>query len=415
MKTRQCDADVIIVGGGHAGLTLCALLATHDIKTICIDRDDPKDALKTTFDGRTTAISYGSRRVIDAGGAWDAVIADACPIRDIQILDSGSPVLLDFLVDDVAGNETDVAFGWIVENRLLRRALFDRLATLKKATHIAPATVADFSRDDDAVTVHLADGRSFRAPLVIGADGRGSFTREWMGINTRHWSYKQRAIICTVIHDNPHNNIAIEHFRREGPFAVLPMMDDDAGRHRSSVVWSEHGAGHHSALDFDDTTFNAALSARFPDWYGTVRVNGPRAGYPLGLVHAHDYIAPRMALVADAAHGIHPIAGQGLNLGLRDIALLAELLVDAARRGDDPGNAALLQTYQEQRRIDNMAMAAATDTLNRLFSNSITPVRIARKIGLRAVQRFAPARKFFMRQAMGAAGALPKIIRGEKL
>lgn len=415
MTKNTFDTDVIIVGGGHAGLTLCALLASHDIRAICIDRDDPADALKTGFDGRTTAISFGSRRVIDAAGAWNAVMQDACPIEDIKILDSGSPVLLNFLVDDVADETGGNAFGWIVENRLLRRALFDRLAALPNAQHIAPATVANFARDEDGVTVHLEDGRTLCAPLVIGADGRGSFTREWMGINTRGWSYKQRALVCTVIHENPHHNVAVEHFRPEGPFAILPMMDDDKGRHRSAVVWSEHGADKNSALHFDEGAFNAALNTRFPDSYGTVALNGKRFAYPLGIIHAHDYIAPRMALVADAAHGIHPIAGQGLNLGLRDIALLAELLVDARRAGTDYGDADLLETYQRKRRTDNMIMAAATDTLNKLFSNSITPVGIARKIGLRAVQRFTPARKFFMRQAMGATGILPKLVRGEKL
>lgn len=410
-KNRDFDADVIIVGGGPAGLGLAAILGRHGIAALCIDREKPIDTLAPAFDGRTTAISFGSRRVMEEAGAWDALSEEACAIEDIQILDSDSPVLLDFLIGDVDGD----AFGWIVENRHLRLALMAALKKSSIATHIAPAAVTDFSRDDDGVTVHLADGRKLRAPLVVGADGRQSFTREWMGVGTRGWTYKQRAIVCTVIHANPHNNIAIEHFRPEGPFAVLPMADDENGNHRSSVVWTEHGTGHHSALNYDDATFNTALNARFPDWYGNVRLNGGRFSYPLGLVHAHDYIAPRMALVADAAHGIHPIAGQGLNLGLRDIALMAELLVAAKRAGDDYGSDALLQEYQSRRRPDNMAMAAATDTLNRLFSNNVPPVRILRQIGLRLVQRAAPARKFFMRQAMGATGALPKIIRGEKI
>lgn len=414
-KNRHFDADIIIVGGGPAGLSLAAILGHHGIAAICIDRDAPADIVKTSFDGRTTAISFGSRRVMEAAQAWDTLAAAACPIADIQILDSGSPVLLDFLIGDVRDETGGDAFGWIVENRALRAALLDAVRQSGAARHIAPAAVADFSRDDDGVNVHLADGRILRAPLVIGADGRQSFTREWMGINTRGWTYHQTAIVCTVTHEHPHHNVAVEHFRPEGPFAILPMADDDNGRHRSSVVWSEHGKDARSALSFDTDTFNAALNARFPQSYGTVALAGQRFSYPLGLVHAHDYIAPRMALVADAAHGIHPIAGQGLNLGLRDIALLAELLIDAKRQKADYGNDAILKTYQQKRRPDNMAMAAATDTLNRLFSNGFTPVRLARQVGLRVVQKFDPARRFFMKQAMGAAGSLPKIIRGEPL
>lgn len=410
-KNRDFDADVIIVGGGPAGLGLAAILGRYDIAALCIDRDRPKDTIAPAFDGRTTAISFGSRRVIDAAGAWDALAPAACAIKDIQILDSGSPVLLDFLIGDVDGD----AFGWIVENRHLRGALMESLSDTASARHIGGAAVTDFTRDEGGVRVHLADGQSFRAPLVVGADGRQSFTREWMGINTRGWTYRQRAIVCTVTHENPHNNIAIEHFRPEGPFAVLPMADDAQGNHRSSVVWTEHGNSNDSALEYDDDIFNAALNARFPDWYGAVALNGKRFSYPLGLVHAHDYIAPRMALVADAAHGIHPIAGQGLNLGLRDVALLAELLVDAKRAGKDFGSDDVLQSYQRQRRPDNMAMAAATDTLNRLFSNNVPPIRMLRQIGLRLVQRTGPARRFFMRQAMGAAGTLPKLVRGEKI
>ncbi len=413
-KNRDFNADVIIVGGGPAGLGLAAILARHGIDAICIDRDKPADTLTPAFDGRTTAISFGSRRVMEEAGAWGALSAEACAIEDIQILDSDSPVLLDFLVRDVSEETGGDAFGWIVENRKLRAAL-QHAVRASGAAHIAPAAVTDFSRDDHGVSVHLNDGRVLRARLVVGADGRQSFTREWMGVGTRGWTYRQQAIVCTVTHENPHGNTAIEHFRPEGPFAVLPMADDEKGNHRSSVVWTEHGQGAKDALAYDEETFNAALNARFPEWYGTVALNGNRFSYPLGLVHAHDYIAPRMALVADAAHGIHPIAGQGLNLGLRDIALLAELLVGAKRAGKDYGDADLLNEYQQRRRPDNMAMAAATDTLNRLFSTDFTPIRLARRIGLKAVQKFAPARRFFMRQAMGAAGALPKIIRGEKI
>lgn len=390
---------------------MAGILGREELSVICIDQDDPARVLHEAFDGRTTAISFGSCRVIEAAGAWDALQQDACAIEDIRIMESGSATLLEFLVKDVEGD----AFGWIVENRLLRKNLFAQLAQLKSVEHKAPAKVRDYSVDDDGVDVHMADGSVLRAKLVIGADGRNSFTRNWMGINTRGWSYHQRAVVCIVNHENPHNNIAIEDFRGEGPFAVLPMMDDEDGRHRSSIVWTEHCAEKESAVHWDDATFDTALQERFPAFYGKVSCAGRRFSYPLGLIHAHSYIGPRMALVGDAAHGIHPIAGQGLNLGLRDIAALAELVVQAKRKGEDVGSETLLETYQRQRRFDNMVMAAATDTLNKLFSNNITPLRILRKAGLRMVQNVAPARKFFMRQAMGAAGLLPTIIKGGKI
>lgn len=403
-------ADVVIVGGGHAGCSMAALLATDGVTVLCIDQDDPAKTLNQSFDGRTTAISFGSQRVIAAAGAWESLAREACPIKDIKILESGSPVLLEFLVEDVKSP----AFGWIVENRKLRQSLYECLSSLKNAHHIAPARVYGFSRDVKGITVHLEDGRTARGQIVIGADGKNSFTREWMGIGTRGWSYNQRALVCIVNHEHPHNFIAIEDFRSEGPFAVLPMMDDEQGKHRSSIVWTEHGPEKNSALHWSEDAFNAALNERFPAFYGKVSLSGKRFSYPLGLTHAHEYIADRMALVADAAHAIHPIAGQGLNIGLRDIAALAELLIDAKKNGRDLGDTALLNAYQRRRRTDNMLMAAATDSLNRLFSNDLAPVRILRKLGLRTVQRFTPARKFFMKQAMGASGLLPALIKTGK-
>ena len=407
---KTLEADVIIVGGGPAGCSMAAIAAANGVSVICIDQDDPEATLKGSFDGRTTAISYGSRQVIEAAGAWDALAEEACPIDDIQIMESGSSVLLEFLIKDVENK----SFGWIVENRKLRAALYDRLKELKNAQHIAPARVADFSRDDDGVTVHLQDGRTARAKLVIGADGRKSFTREWMGIGTRGWSYKQRGVVCIVHHENPHCNVAVEDFREQGPFAILPMSDNAEGRHRSSIVWTEHGPEKDSAKNWDEESFNAALAERFPAFYGKVALAGGRFSYPLALTHAHSYIADRMALVADAAHAIHPIAGQGLNLGLRDVAELASLVIEAKKMGTDVGGRDLLEAYQRARRPDNMLMAAATDSLNRLFSNDVAPVRLLRRIGLRMVQAAPGARKFFMRQAMGTSGLLPRLIRDKK-
>lgn len=395
--TKTFDADVIVVGGGPSGLTLTALLAARGVQTICIDRDNPKTQAAETFDGRTIAISFGSHTVLDAAGVWASLEEHACPIKTIDILDGDSPSLLKFDSSEADGK----IFGWIGEMHNIRRALFTRVAELKNATHLAPASVADFERDDDGVSVHLADGRILRAPLVVGADGRQSFTREWMGIGTRGWSYRQTALVCTVEHEHPHHFVAIEHFLPEGPFAILPVTDAPNGTHRSAIVWTEHGKPRNSAIHLDETAFNAALAERFPESYGWVRLVGKRFSYPLGLIHAYRYIAPRMALVADAAHGIHPVAGQGLNLGFRDVSELADLVTTAKQSGKDIGSEELLETYQRARRFDNMAMAGTCDKLVRLFSNDLLPLRLVRRAGLKMVATLPPAKRFFMKQAMG--------------
>lgn len=401
--------DVIVIGGGLAGLTMTALLASSEVDVLCIDRESPPTTLTDSFDGRTTAISWGSRKVLEAAGVWGALDRTACPIQSIHILDGDSPLLLAFDSEEVGGR----TFGWITENLVLRQALYKRVADLKTAQHIAPASVSDFTVHDDYVRVHLNDGRTYEAALVIGADGRQSFTREWMKIGTRAWPYHQRALVCTVEHEHPHHHVAVEHFRPTGPFATLPMFDSSAGVPRSSVVWTEHGPLKDSALHWDQQSFDAALTARFPASYGRVRQIAKRYSYPLGLIHAHSYIAPRMVLIAEAAHGIHPIAGQGLNMGLRDIAEIGALITTAFQNREDPGDADLLERYQQARRLDNIGMAGATDGLTRLFSNDVMPVRLARRLGLRAVSRLPVAKQFFMNQAMGAAGLLPALIKDE--
>lgn len=409
-KNGAIRTEVIIVGGGPAGCTMAALLAKNGVSAVCIDRDDPTASLTADFDGRTTAVSFGSQRVIAAAGAWETLSDKACAIEDIHITESGSPTLLRFLVQDVGQK----AFGWIVENRHLRQSLFRQLAELERATHLAPATVEKITATDDFISAWLQDGTQIQGKILIGADGRNSFVREAAGIATRGWSYNQRALVCIVAHEKPHGNTALEDFRSEGPFAALPMLDDENGVHRSALVWTEHGPEKQSALHWDEESFNAALAERFPSRYGAVHLTGKRFSYPLGLAHAHSYIAPRIALIADAAHGIHPIAGQGLNMGLRDVADLAERLVMAKRAGTDLGGADLLDSYQRARRGDTMAMAAATDALNKLFSNDLKPVRMARRFGLSLVGKLPVMQRFFMKQAMGSSGSLPALIRTGK-
>ena len=389
--------DVIIVGGGLAGLSLSCRLGAGGVCVLCLDREPAAVRLDAGFDGRTTAISAGSATILDKAGLWDHLQPRGCAINGIDILDGDSPTLLNFDKTEVAG----APFGWIIENQFLRRVMLGHVRNLKNVTHLSPANVVDFRRDDASISAILDDGSEFSAPLLIGADGKSSLVREWAGIGTRNWSYRQRALVCVVNHEGPHDNVAVEHFRASGPFAVLPMLDDANGNHCSSIVWTEHGSVKNSAVHYDPSTFDAALTARFPARYGAVRQAGPRYTYPLNFAHAHNYIAPRLALVAEAAHAIHPIAGQGLNLGLRDIDVLTDLLIAAHTRGEDFGDTKLLETYQRGRRPDNTKMAAATDTLNRLFANDIGSMRNLRRLGLRTVSRLSPAKQFFMRQAMG--------------
>lgn len=402
--------DAIIIGGGLAGGTMACLLGTRGFNVACIDRDAPVSQTQEQFDGRTTAISWGSRKVLEAAGVWDDLARDACPIRTIDILDGGSPVLLRFASEEVSNR----SFGWIMENRMLRAALFRRMEALDTVRHLAPMGVKGFEAGMDSIAVELQNGETLTGMLVIGADGRNSFTREHAGIGMRGWTYHQHAIVCTVEHENPHHHVAVEHFRDQGPFAILPMTDGEKGAHRSSIVWTEHESSRHSAIQYDQDTFDAALTARFPSSYGKVKQTGGRFSYPLGLQSAHRYIAPRVALVADAAHGIHPIAGQGLNLGFRDLAALGHILEDARGKDADIGADVVLRSYECERRFDNMAMAGTTDGLNRLFSNSLPPLPLVRKAGLAMVARVPAAKRFFMHQAMGAAGLLPDLIREAK-
>tara|TARA_R110002126_G_scaffold13118_7_gene57325 strand:- start:235035 stop:236306 length:1272 start_codon:yes stop_codon:yes gene_type:complete len=409
------ETEVVIIGGGPSGLTMAALLGAQNIETVCIDRDAPDFQQSAKYDLRTTAISYGSSQVLDATGVWQGLLRNACPIKKIDILDSGSSVLLKFLIDDVHHD----AFGWIINNRDMRKALYERIQGQKSVRHFAPDGAVGFTAYDDYIEVKLKSGKTIHAKLLIGADGRNSFVRKHAEIPTRKWPYNQHAVICTVAHENPHNFVAVEHFKAEGPFAVLPMSDDEHGSHRSSLVWTEHfnGSRHdknNSIMALSDDAFNSALNERFPEFYGKVSLASERRAFPLGLEHAVEYIAPRLCLIADAAHGIHPIAGQGLNLGMRDIAALAEILAAAKDSGVDLGAVENLELYQRRRRFDNMAMAAVTDALVKIFGVSFPPFKAARKLGLMGVERFIPVKKFFMKQAMGTSGLLPNLIKKDE-
>lgn len=384
--------DVIIVGGGLAGMTQALLLGKAGFKTLCLDQGSISKQIKN--DERTTAISYGSSKILEQAGIWHDIQPHGCPITDIQILDGDSPVLLDFDVTKINKN----ALGWIVDNGLLRGIMAKTLKKNKNCTHLENANVQNVVVTDEHATVILKNNKSFDTKLVIGADGRQSKIRSLMGVEVKEWSYDQTAIIAVITHEKPHQNIAVEHFKNEGPFAILPMNKDNAGQHRSAIVWTLHGGNERPYLE-NDMLFLTAMRERFPDFYGDITATGKRAAYPLNLIHAYHYVTPRMALIADAAHGIHPIAGQGLNLGLRDAAALCDILT--AHKNDNIGKIDILKKYETARRTDNTSMVAATDLLNKLFSNNMKSVSIIRTTGLKLIEKMGPAKKFFMTQAMG--------------
>lgn len=410
-QMRDIRAEVTVIGGGMAGLTLALALASAGLKVCVIERDDPVLWADQAFDGRVSAIAAGSRRVFEALDLWRAMAAAAAPILDIRVTDDDQPFFLHFDHGEL-GHEP---LGHIVENRVIRAALLGAVDRFPSLVLMAPKGIAAIERDGRAAVVVLDDGQTVTAPLVVGADGRASRVREDAAINQTEWLYDQAAIVTTVNHQRPHEGVAEERFLAPGPFAILPMTDDADGCHRSSIVWTERRDLVPAFLDLGTADFNGALSERFGDHLGASAAVGPRWSYPLGLSLAEAYVADRLALIGDAAHGIHPIAGQGLNLGIRDAAALAEVVVDAARLGLDFGMKTVLEDYQRWRRFDNVALAGATDLLNRLFSNTFGPLRLIRGLGIAAVNRIGPARRLFMREAMGLAGDLPRLVRGEAL
>jgi 2-octaprenyl-6-methoxyphenol hydroxylase len=413
--------DLAVVGAGLNGSLLALAAGEVGLDTALIDRVALASLTQAGFDGRTTAVAYTSQRLFAALGIWDDVAAEAEPILDIRISDAGhdgraSPFFLHFDHREAADDEgLDAApMGWIVENRFLRAALLRRLSTCPRVELVAPDEVVETERDQDRAALVLKSGRRVATRLVASADGRLGSMREEAGIGARTWSYNQIAIVLVARHERPHRSVAQEKFLPGGPFAILPMRDGPSGEHRSSIVWTERADLARRLLELDAPRFQAEFARRFGGHLGHVEPAGPRWWYPLGLVHAERYIDTRLVLVGDAAHGIHPIAGQGYNLGVRDIAALVEVLVDAKRLGLDIGDAGTLERYAQWRRADNFTMVAATDLLNRLFSNDITPLRLARDMGLAAVNRIPPLRRFFVRHAMGLVGDLPKLIRGER-
>ncbi|MBP6985437.1 MAG: 2-octaprenyl-6-methoxyphenyl hydroxylase [Alphaproteobacteria bacterium] len=404
MPTKDCD--VIIIGGGPAGSTQACALAMHGLKVIVIDHMDPEITLQASFDGRTTAIAFGSSNIYRGIDLWPEFETFAEPILDIRISDDNSYKHMHYDHRELGHNP----MGYILENLKMRQSLYNKARSFDNLEWIAPAKVIRFEQHNSYVTIELDNGRILSAALLIAADGRNSQMRDMLKITTVKWSYHQKAIVCMIGHELPHQGVAHEHFLPTGPFAVLPMQGN-----RSSVVWSIQEDLAPSLMALDDLSFAQAMQDKFGDSLGTLTLQSQKWCYPLGVQFATTYIDQRFAMIGDAAHVIHPIAGQGLNMGLRDVAALTECIVDAYRLGLDIGGHTPLERYQRWRRFDNISLIAVTDSLTRLFSNDIRPLKFIRDTGLGLMNNFTPAKKFLMKHAIGMVGNLPKLVAGSRV
>ncbi|MDF2604976.1 MAG: ubiquinone biosynthesis protein UbiH [Sphingomonas sp.] len=403
--THMQHADVLILGGGLVGATLALALDRHGISTIVVDPADPAVTLSAGFDGRASAIASASHRMLEAIGVADRLRGQGCAIRQIRVSDGLEPGALDFIPD-----ADDGALGTMYENRALRRALAESMS--ESNVDFRPLTRAlEVDRSAAGVRATLSDGSVVTASLLVAAEGRHSPTRAAAGITTANWRYDHAAIIGAFHHERPHESIAFEIFYPTGPFALLPLVDDDDG-HRCAIVWSVKQAQGPAMLKLSDRAFLAEAEKRMGGFLGTLYKASPRASYPLGFHHAATITAERLALVGDAAHGIHPIAGQGLNLGFRDVAALAEVLVEGRRLGLEAGDAQLLDRYRRWRSLDTMMVAGATDVLTRLFGIPGRTASAVRRFGISAVNAIPPLKDRFMAEARGESGALPRLLQG---
>ena len=398
--------DVVIAGAAMSGLATAAALVSAGLDVILVDRADPRDDAVAGTDIRTTAISLSSRRMLEVLGAWEGVAETAEPILDIRISDGDSRAHMHYDHAEVG----DQPMGHIVENARLKRALLKVIANGPGQADFRVTTVTALTVDAREAQVTLEDGSVLAAPLAVAADGRNSTLRALAHIRVHTLPYRQSSVVETIAHEKPHDNVAHERFLPGGPLALLPLRGK-----RSALVWTERTAAAEHIHGLDDRLFGAALQERFGNALGKLTPLGPRRIYPLSLSVAEAYIADRVALVGDAAHAIHPIAGQGFNLGLRDVASLAEVVADAARLGMDPGARLVLEDYQGRRRFDSMTLIGATDGLNRLFSNDVGAIRVLRDLGLGLSRRIGPLKRAAVRHAMGTLGSLPRLLRGEPL
>jgi 2-octaprenyl-6-methoxyphenol hydroxylase len=421
-KVENQRRDVAIGGAGFAGLALAIALRQALGDTFTVAVIDPALSAAQSKDPRASAIAAAARRLFEAIDVWDAVADRAQPILDMVVTDSKlddavRPAFLTFGGDVEHSRRASNGgvnfiesepFAHMVENRHLVDALVAKARAL--GIDLRAGMVGGFQLAANTIEVELAGGETISARLLVGADGARSQIREQAGIATHGWNYDQSAIVTTVAHEREHNGRAEEHFLPAGPFAILPLTGK-----RSSIVWTETTREAERIVALPDAEFHAELEKRFGLHLGDIEVAGRRRAFPLGLFTARSFIAERLALIGDAAHIIHPIAGQGLNMGLRDVAALAEAIADAARLGLDIGGMDVLERYQRWRRFDTMTMGVATDGLNRLFSNSSDALRLMRDLGLGVVERLPALKRVFIREAAGFTGDVPKLLRGEAL
>ena len=410
LKVMEIDSDLIIVGGGLNGPALALAAAQGGLSSTVIDALPVDDRKARGFDGRSYALALTSQRLLSAIGLWDGLADNAQPMLEIKVTDGRagegpSPFFLHF---DHAEIE-EGPMGYLVEDRYLRRAFLDAMEAEPLITlrHQERVVAQDTS---DGASVTLASGEVLKGRVLIGSDGRRSGTAERAKIKRTGWGYGQTALVCAIEHEKPHGGIAHQFFMPSGPLAILPLTGN-----RSSIVWSETEDNAKRINALEDADYLNALRPAFGDFLGEIKLAGARFTYPLNLTIANSFIGARLALIGDAAHGVHPIAGQGLNAGLRDVAALAEVMIMAVRRGEDIASPLVLERYQQWRRFDTATLAVATDTFNRLFSNDNPILRMGRDLGMGLINSVPSLRRNFMREAAGLTGDLPKLMTGRAL
>ncbi|WP_417724433.1 FAD-dependent monooxygenase [Salipiger sp.] len=401
------DCDILIIGGGLNGPALALAAARSGLRSIVLDALPADTRSAPDFDGRAYALSLASTRLLDKLGLWESLAADAQPMNEIKVSDgrvSDARVFFGLHFDSAEIEEGPM--GQMIEDRHLRRALQDALEVEPLTAQRSGVTVIAQETGPAGANVTLADGTVLRARLLVGADGRNSGTATRAGVRRTGWPYGQTALVCAIAHERPHGGIAHQLFLPPGPLAILPLTGN-----RSSIVWSERDAAARAIHALPDADYLDVLRPRFGDFLGPIELAGKRHLYPLSLSLAKSFVAERLALVGDAAHGVHPIAGQGLNAGLRDVAALAHVLDHAARRGEDVASSLVLDRYQQWRRFDTATLAAATDLFNRLFSNDNPVLRLGRDIGMAAINAAPTLRRGFLREAAGLTGDLPDLMK----